>query len=94
MNELQSKHNTNTKLVCEITKTLLMLLVMLCQNVEIPIKLSHLFLMCVLFYEKLKVSFIVAGITWLPRKDILVSHNFTRAIKSSAAIHDDYGNII
>ena len=92
MNELQSKHNMNTKLVCEITKTLLMLLVMLCQNVEKPIKLSHLFLECVLFYEK--VSFIVARITWLPRKDILVSHNFTRANKWCAAIHDDYGSYI
>ena len=92
MNELQSKPNKNPNTVCKITKTLLMLLVMLCQNVEKPIKLSHLFLMCVLFYKKLKVSFIVAGITWLPRKDILVSHNFTRAKELSAAIHDDYGS--
>ena len=40
----------------------------------------------------MKNQSIVAGITWLPCKDIPVSHNFTRAKKSGAAIHDDYGS--
>ena len=42
----------------------------------------------------IKLSLIVAGITWLPRKDIPVSHNFTRAKISGAAIHDDYGSLL
>ena len=45
------------------------------------------------YFWTLKYHLTAAGITYLPRKGTPVSHDFTRAKKSSAGIHDEYGSL-